>query len=476
MKLNKILKAIKYKSIKGSLDVEITSLSQKVEDIKEGAIFFCIKGQNVDGHDLYNIAKEKGAVCLIVERFVDCDITQVLVSNTRKVIGKVCNKFFNNIAGKIKFIGVTGTNGKTTTSNIIYQILNCAGKKAGLIGTNGIEFNGQKLKSSLTTPDTVDLFYIINEMNSYGIEYVVMEVSAHAIHFNKITGIKYEVGIFSNLTQDHLDFFKNMHTYALTKLKFLNKKYCKNILINIDDEYGKLFVKLSNSKVYTYGLNNPSDCFGMDIKLNINKTKFLANIFDNVFEFESNLTCLFNVYNILAAASCCKILQIENEHIFNGIKNLQCVDGRMNFFKLKNGAYAVIDYAHTPDGLQKVLEYLRQLKLDKKLFCVFGCGGNRDKSKRHIMGEVAFALSDKIFVTSDNPRDENPNKIIDDICINIKGEYFRNDDRSIAIKTAYNESKSGDLILVAGKGCELVQEIRGQKKPYSDLEEIKKYI
>lgn len=476
MNLKNILKSIKVKGIKGDVDINIEHLSQKVDDIKNGCLFFCIKGQKVDAHDLVSLVKQKGAVAVIVERYVEENITQILVSNVRKVIVRICNKFFNNVLKKIKFIGVTGTNGKTTISKLIYEILKLAGKNSAVIGTNGVEFCKKKIQSKLTTPDSVDLFYLLYEMVKCGVEYVVMEVSAHALYFEKLRGIKFEVGIFSNLTQDHLDFFKNMHQYALTKLKFLNKFYCKNVLVNLDDKYGKLFSKLSNSKIYTYGLNEPSDCFAIDIKLNLGSTEFVANIFDNVFDIKTKMLCLFNVYNILAAASCCKILGIENEHIYNGICSLEKVDGRMNFFKLKNGAYAVIDYAHTPDGLQKVLENLKNLNTNSKLFCVFGCGGNRDKLKRHIMGEIAFALCDKIFVTSDNPRDEDPMKIIDDICVNLKGDFVKESNRNLAIKMAYNESKIGDIILVAGKGCETTQEIRGQKKAYSDLEEIKKYI
>ena len=477
MKLKDILKDISVKQVKGDLDLEVKDICQKIEKIKKGSLFFCIKGISHDGHNFYKEAIKKGATVLIVEKFLDCSATQVLVANVRNVILKICNNFFNNIANKFKFIGVSGTNGKTTTSNIVYQILKNSSKKVGLIGTNGIVFNNFNLSNNLTTPDTVDLFYILNKMLKSKIEYVVMEVSAHALDLNKLLGIKFEVGIFTNLTQDHLDYFKTMKSYALAKLKFFKKRYCKNIVVNIDDEYGRLFLKLTNTKYYTYGLNNPSDCFAIDINLKIDKTKFVANIFDNIFVFNTGLICLFNVYNILAAATCCKILGIQNKFILQTINQIETINGRMNFFKLKNGAYIVVDYAHTPDGLQKVLQNLKFLKQKhKKLICVFGCGGNRDKVKRHIMGEVAFSLSDTLIVTNDNPRDEDENKIIEDICKNINGNILKNPNRKGAIKMAYDESDNGDIILVAGKGCELTQEIRGQKIAYSDLKEVKKYI
>lgn len=477
MKLKDILKNIKIKEFRGNENIDINYISQNIDDIKKGTLFFCIKGISFDGHNAFKKAEEKGAVVLVVERFLDCNLTQVLVSNVRKVMVKVCNNFFNNITKNIKFVGVTGTNGKTTTSTIIYNILKTANKKVGLIGTNGVEYNDIKIPTKLTTPDTVDFFYILNQMQKADIEYVIMEVSAHAISLNKMLGIKFEVGVFTNLTQDHLDYFKSMHNYALTKLKFLKNRYCQNVVINSDDDYGKLFLKLANIKTYSYGLNNPSDSFAIDIKQYIDKTIFTANILDNVFIFKTNLICTFNVYNILAAATCCKILNIDNDFIFNGIKNIKTVNGRMNFFKLKNGAHVVIDYAHTPDGLKKVLQNLNTLKQkDKKIICVFGCGGDRDKTKRHVMGEVVFSLSDVMIVTSDNPRSEDPDKIIEDVCSSIKGNIIKITNRNEAIKRAYDASNNQDIILVAGKGCELTQEIKGQKIPYSDYDEIKKYL
>jgi UDP-N-acetylmuramoyl-L-alanyl-D-glutamate--2,6-diaminopimelate ligase len=268
-----------------------------------------------------------------------------------------------------------------------------------------------------------------------------------------------------------------MHKYALTKLKFLQKIYCKNVVINIDDKYGALFQKLTNTNLFTFGINSPAQNFAIDVSLNLKGCSFLCSVLDNPLQITSNLTCMFNVYNILGACVVSKILDISNDCIVQGIAKLQKVEGRMNCFKLKNNAHAIIDFAHTPDGLKKVLESLKELIKDKRLITVFGCGGDRDKSKRRIMGEIASKFSNIVIVTSDNPRSENPQSIIKDIIsCEVKKNMFCQEDRKKAIKMAYSLSKDGDIILIAGKGAENYQEINGLRLPYSDLDEIKKYI
>lgn len=475
MILSKIFKGIKVLEVRGSLDVDILHLSQKVNKCMPGSLFFCVKGISGDGHNYALEALQNGAVALVVERYVDCNVTQILVRNTRNLMPKVCNNFYNNVLSKLKLIGITGTNGKTTTTKILQSILTASQKKVGIVGTNGIEFAGKKFCTSLTTPDTVDLFDIFNQMAEEKVEYVVMEVSAHAISLNKLRGIKFEVGLFTNLTQDHLDFFGSMHKYAVTKLKFLQKRYCKNVVINVDDKYGRHFDKLSNSKIYTFGIDSPAQSFALDIDLQIDGSSFLCSALDSPMEIKTHLPCLFNVYNVLGACVAAKVLDISVDNIVRGVKALKMVDGRMNYFKLKNKAYAVVDFAHTPDGLQKVLEGLRDLS-KKRIITVFGCGGNRDRSKREIMGRVASLLSDFVIITSDNPRDEEIQHIINDSIKGIRGEFICREDRRDAIKLAFDMSREGDVILIAGKGAEAYQEIKGVKYPYSDIDEVKKYI
>ncbi len=477
MNLKTLIKNLKVIKTKGDLNLEISSLSQKVENCKQNCLFFCYKGVKFDAHNFVKDAEKNGAVALIVERFVQSSLPQILVKNARSFLAKVCLAFYKGVLDNLKIIGVTGTNGKTTTATLVYNILNTAGKTAGLIGTNGVFFGGNFIKSNLTTPDIINLFEIFNKMKESGTEYVVMEVSAHSIDLKKIDGIKFEVGIFTNLTQDHLDYFKNMHKYALTKLKFLQKKYCKNVIINTDDDYGRLFFKLSNSNVFGCGIKNPAQNFAMDIKTSFFGTNFLINIFDNVLEINSSLIGMFNVYNTLFACTCAKILGVELDDIYRGILNTKKIDGRMNYYKLNNGAFAVVDYAHTPDGLQNVLETLNQLKCNKKIITVFGCGGNRDKLKRPQMGKIASILSDFVLVTSDNPRYENKNEIIKDITREITLKNFLvEENRRLAIKKAVEMTKKGDIVLIAGKGAEDYQEIKGKKVFFSDSKELTKYV
>lgn len=475
MKLIEIFKNIKILDKKNFIpNLEIKNLSQKANATKPDSLFFCFKGVNNDGHNFYDQAIKNGAVALVVERFLDTTLPQILVKNVRNIMPKACNNFFGNVQNKIKLIGVTGTNGKTTTTHIIYEILSTQ-NKAGLIGTNGVKYNSIFLPPTLTTPDTVELFYLLNAMQKEDIEYVVMEVSAHSLALNKLLGLKFEVGIFTNLTQDHLDYFKTMNKYFLSKLKFFNKKYIKTALVNIDDPYGKLLQKLTKVKTLTYGINNPSDGFAVNLQLNLTSSNYFVNVFDNVLEISSPLPCLFNVYNTLCALSCCKILGIDDADIIKAIKNLHQIDGRMNCYKLKNGAVAIIDYAHTPDGLKKVLENLKDL--NAKIITVFGCGGNRDKTKRSQMGEIAESLSDKVILTSDNPRFEEPKNIIDDILKGFKQispQVYLN--RTQAIKQAIEISKSGDIILIAGKGAENYQEINGIKYNYNDKFVLKEFL
>lgn len=479
MLLTKLIKNIKIEKIRGDIsEVEIFSLCQNINNVKPNSLFFCYKGVNNDGHLFACKAKQKGAIALIVENFIEnIDLPQILVKNTRKIMPIICNMFFNNILKKIKLIGITGTNGKTTTSFLIYNILKVNKFKVGLIGTNGCFYKNKKIKLNLTTPDTVDLFYIINDMVKDNIEYVVMEVSAHAIALNKLFGIKFEIMALTNITQDHLDFFKTMHKYVITKMKVFNKKFCKVCIVNNDDKYGQLFTKIIKNKVVTYSLNNPADNFAIDIKLSKNGSSFVCNIFDQIFNISTKMLGIFNVYNILLSLVVCKYLGLSNKNILFGVKNLKQVDGRMNLYNLKNGAVVVIDFAHTPDGLKNVLVTLQSLKQKGKLTCVFGCGGNRDKLKRDLMGKIAVENADKVYITSDNPRFENKFDIINDIVKNLKSKtYYIVEDRKEAINQAILNSKNEDIILIAGKGAEKYQEINGKKYKYSDKEVIKPYL
>ena len=292
----------------------------------------------------------------------------------------------------------------------------------------------------------------------------------------KIMGIKFGVGVFSNLSQDHLDYFGSMGQYALCKSKFLKKRYCKTCVINSDDEYGKLFCKVSDSNVVTYGIKEPARNFACDIKYSNGRTHFLANIFDEVFDIDTNLLCEFNVYNMLASMATCKIVGVSNLAINSVACNVAKIDGRMNVFMLKNGVIGIVDFAHTPDALENALRGVKKT-CTGKIVLVFGCGGNRDRLKRPRMGYVASILADHVIVTSDNPRFEKADKIANDIVDGItKNNYEVILDRQQAIKKGYEYCKEGDLLLIAGKGAEKGQEINGKKIPFSDENELQKFM
>jgi len=476
MKLKDLLHGIKVKEIVGDTNVEIESLSQNTNKIGKNCLFFCYKGVKFDGYDYIEDVEKKGAVAIVADKMIDTKLPVILVNDTRKIMPKICNRFFGNVLKKVKLIGVTGTNGKTTTASLVFQLLNNSGRKAGFIGTGKIEFDGKVFEQNLTTPDTVDFFYLLVEMVKKDVLFVVMEVSAHALDLNKLYGLKFEVGIFSNLSQDHLDYFKNMGKYAMCKLKFLKKRYCKHCIINTDDKYGEMFAKISDSLVATYGIEKPARNFAIDLDLTLTKSSFVANVFDHIFDIGSNLLCKFNIYNELSAMVCAKILEIDDDVIVKTLQNVKMIEGRMNFYKLKNGAVAVIDFAHTPEALENVLSSLKNLG-QKKVICVFGCGGDRDRLKRSKMGRLASVYADYVFVTSDNPRSEDPLKIIGDITDGIKKDNFEvEENRTRAIEKAIANSKKGDVILIAGKGAEKYQEILGVKYDYCDEKVLKKYI
>ena len=476
MKLSSIIKNVKVTKIIGNIDVEIDTLSQSAQKEVNNGLLFCYKGVKYDTHDFASTFKANGYVALIVEREVNIDLPQVVVKSTRKVMTKMCNNFFHNESKKLHFIGVTGTNGKTTTTSIIYQILSNADKRTALVGTSGVFYLDVSLPPSLTTPDTVDFFYLIDTFYKAGIEYVVMEVSAHALSLSKLSGIKFDVSIFTNITQDHLDYFGNMGNYSRAKLKLFSRSYSKFAIINTDDRYGYMFSHILSIPFTTYGISSPAQNFDMDITCNIDGTHFLVNSMDTIFDITTPIICHFNVYNILASITTCLYLGIDSDIIYKTISHLNKIKGRMNVYALDNGAYAVIDYAHTPDGLEQALKSLRPIT-SGRLISLFGCGGDRDRLKRPKMGYIASMLSDFVYVTTDNPRTENRDQIIAQIVDGMRGNNFTTEpDRETAIHAALDFIKSGDTLLIAGKGCEDYIDIGGHKIPYSDEQVLKEYI
>lgn len=474
MNLENLIKNLEAKVI-GETNLDILDITYNSKKVKKGSLFVCLCGENSDGHDFAKDAERNGAAAILCEKQVQVNIPQIVVSSTRKALSKVFSCFYDNPQNKLKIIGLTGTNGKTTTSFLIKSILEESGKKVGLIGTQGAFIGKQFFQTGLTTPDPQLLFKLLKQMVDFGVEYVVMEVSAHALALDKTEGIIFEVGVLTNLTQDHLDFFKTMENYKRTKFKLFEGNKIKSAVLNFDDEFGRKLAETITVPFLSYSLNNPSDVFAAKIGNKNGKNKFIVNILDNVFDVESNLIGEFNIYNSLAAASVAAMLGCSTKQIKNGLEKLLGVEGRLNRFNLSNGVVAFIDFAHTPDGIEQALNAIRELKF-KQIITVFGCSGNRDKDKRHKMGQIAEKLSDYVVLTTDNPRFENPELILDDIEIGMeKTAHTRFVSREQAIEFALTLAKKGDCVAILGKGAETYQDINGVNVPYSDFEVVKNF-
>ncbi len=474
MKLEKLIENLDA-NVVGETDHEIFDITYNSKEVTKGSLFVCIRGENSDGHDFAKDAEKNGAAAILCEKQVQVNIPQIVVSSTRKALSKVFSCLYDNPQNKLKIIGLTGTNGKTTTSFLIKSILEESGKKVGLVGTQGAFIGKQFFQTGLTTPDPQFLFKLLKQMVDFGVEYVVMEVSAHALSLDKTEGIVFEVGVLTNLTQDHLDFFKTMENYKHAKLKLFERNKIKSAVLNFDDEFGRELGETIDVPFLSYSLNNPSDVFAAKIGNKNGKNKFIVNILDNVFDVESNLIGEFNIYNSLAATSVAAMLGCSPKQIKSGLEKLSGVEGRLNRFNLSNGVVAFIDFAHTPDGIEKALNAIRELKF-KQIITVFGCSGNRDKDKRHKMGQIAEKLSDYVVLTTDNPRFENPELILDDIEIGMeKTAHTRFVSREQAIEFALTLAKKGDCVAILGKGAETYQDINAVHVPYNDFEVVKNF-
>ncbi len=475
MKLYDIISNLKFIGIKNYQELDIDSLTCNSNEKVNNGIYFCIKGINRDGHTFANEAIENGAVCLVVEKFIDLPVTQILVENTRIVMSYISSVFYETYKSKMKFVGITGTNGKTTTTFLIREILTRLGKSVGLIGTEGIYINHLLLPAMLTTPDPIILHKLIKDMDNNGCEYCVMEVSAHAIALNKIDNIYYDIVGLTNITKDHLDFFMNMDNYMKCKASLFDYKHAKLGIINTDAKYGKDIAKKSNIEIQTVGKD--ADIKSIESNKAISGTDFKFQYRDKIYKTHTNLIGDYNISNMMMAIACLINLGIDINEIINIINSTEFnVPGRFNVLSLDTKFNVVIDYAHTPDGIKNILSAIKNLPISR-LITIFGCGGNRDKTKRPEMGEVASSLSDLVIVTSDNPRYENPELIIDDIMTGIKTtNAYRIENRKNAIEYALTIAKENDVVAILGKGAENYQEINGVKMPYSDYEVVDNFI
>lgn len=478
MKLSQVLYGINYEIINGKIDIEINNIEYDSRKIKNGDLFVCIKGFNTDGHKYANIAYNNGAAVIVCEEtsLIPSDVACIKVDNSRKALAIMAANYYNHPEKKLKLIGVTGTNGKTTSTFMIRSVLNDAGFQTGIIGTIANYIGDIKLDTSRTTPESLELFSLFSEMVKDNIDYCIMEVSSHSLALYRVYGIIFDIGIFTNLTRDHLDFHKTFENYYKAKGKLFENS--KTSIINIDDEYGKKYYNDINKDKITYGIDKNSEIHASDIEIKASGTSFTINIFNESEKINLKMTGKYNVYNALCAAAACSKCGLSMKDIKCGLENITKVQGRCENVPLKDNIKfnIIIDYAHTPDGLENILKTAREFTKEK-LICVFGCGGDRDKTKRPIMGKIAASLSDYAIVTSDNPRSEEPMDIIKEIAAGIdKNNYLVVENRKSAIKRAIMNAKTGDVIVLAGKGHETYQILKDETIHFDEREVISDII
>ena len=453
-------------------DAEIRSLCTDSRVAGEGDLFFCFRGTHCDSHEFAAEAEARGAAALVVDRPLPVSLPCILSEDVRAAMANISAAFYGHPERRMKLVGVTGTNGKTTTSQMLYHILKAAGRSAGLVGTLGAKFAGRETEPCLTTPDPVVLFSLLADMAQEGVDTVAMEVSAHALALRKVEPIRFEVGIFTNLTQDHLDFFGSMKAYGDAKKLLFSAEKCHFAVVNSDDPFT---AELPCTNTLSYGLETPADCFAVIERETLRSVRLLLNLEDELIETQLRMTGRHNVYNALAAAAAAKLLGAQPDAIAKGLAET-AVEGGLEWTASVRGADIFVDFAHTPDGLEKSLKALRPY-CKGRLVLLFGCGGNRDGKKRPKMGEIAAKFADFTVITSDNPRYEDPVSIISDIergFLPHSDAYVAVEEREEGIRYALAMLEAGDILLVAGKGGETNQEIMGIKYTYDDKTLIKR--
>ena len=478
MELKKVLAGLEGLKAKGTLDIDIKGIESNSKNIKPGYMFFAIKGFNTDGHDYINNAIEAGANVIMVQEGCDLksiklkpDTTLVMYKDTREALAKCSCNYYGNPSMKFKLIGVTGTKGKTTTTFMIKEILEKAGHKVGLIGTIATYLNGKMLfESNRTTPESIELQKIFAQMVDEGVEYVVMEVSSQSLKLHRVDGCDFDIVLFTNFSEDHIspNEHPDMKDYFESKLKLF--EMCDNGIINVDDLHVAKIPKLfPNNNIMTYGIDNYCDVLAKDITITNSYVDFRVKISDRNERVKVDIPGRFSVYNALAAICVAKKIGIPSDKVIEALAEIK-VPGRSEMVPNKKEIPIMIDYAHSPESLQNILSAVKSYTRGK-VISVFGCGGDRDKGKRPIMGEISGRIADFTFITSDNPRTEDPEAIVKDIEEGIKktkGKYKVVVDRITAIKEAIDMATKLDIIVLAGKGHEPYQEINGKKYPFDE--------
>tara|TARA_R110001592_G_scaffold146107_3_gene370088 strand:- start:255 stop:1706 length:1452 start_codon:yes stop_codon:yes gene_type:complete len=475
----KLLKDILYKAgivnVVGSTNVAVEKICFDSRAVEKLSLFVAVSGTQVDGHQYIDVAIEKGAqaiVCQVLPEKLIEGITYVEVEDSSNSLGVIASNFYDNPSLEIELVGITGTNGKTTTATLLHDLFTELGLKSGLLSTVVNKIGVKSISSTHTTPDAIQLNALLRNMVEEGCKYCFMEVSSHAIHQNRIAGVEFKGAVFTNITHDHLDYHKTFSEYIKAKKLFFDGLSDSSFaLVNKDDKNGLVMMQNTKAKQYTYALKSMADYTCKIIENDF--SGMLLNISGN--EVWTKLIGGFNAYNMLAIYSVADLLGIEKLEILTAISKLMSVDGRFQYIKSENEVAGIVDYAHTPDALKNVLKTINDIRTgNEQVITVVGCGGDRDKAKRPVMAGIACDMSDKVILTSDNPRSENPEEIIKDMRAGVEAIHFKKvlaiSNREEAIKTACSLAETGDIILVAGKGHEKYQEINGVKLPFDDLQ------
>ena len=478
-KLKDILSHISYKKIIGDSNIEVTGIQYDSRKIKLGDTFVAIKGTLADGHQFVHKAVDAGAKIIVAEKSFEFakEITQIIVADTHQALAELAAAYYDFPSKKLSLVGVTGTNGKTTIATLLYNLFKGLGFKSGLLSTVKILVDTKEFSATHTTPDPLIINNYLHQMVQEGVQYVFMEVSSHGIAQKRIHALDFDGAIFTNLTHDHLDYHKTFIEYRDVKKQFFDLlKSDAFALVNADDRNGTLMLQNTQAHKYTYALKNPADFKAKILEQNF--TGMLLQIDQK--EVWVQLIGTFNAYNILAVYASAVLLGQDQFDILKVLSQLRSVDGRFEIILSSEGKIAIVDYAHTPDALKNVLKTINAIrpKNTERLITIVGAGGNRDKTKRPEMAKVAVKNSDQVIFTSDNPRDENPDQIIDDMEAGVPGEHYKKTlritDRKQAIKAAVQFANSGDIILIAGKGHENYQIVKGVKSHFDDREEVKR--
>lgn len=473
MKLSYILNSVEVTNVIGDGDTTVSGITFDSRKVTDGSLFIAVRGTQTDGHRFISKAIELGARTVICEEIPQDkaeNVTYIVTPDSSKALGFVASNWYGNPSSKLKLVGITGTNGKTTTVTLLHRLIGMLGFKAGLLSTIENKIGDETVLSTHTTPDAIQLNHLLNQMVEAGCEYCFMEVSSHSVVQHRIAGLHFAGGIFSNITHDHLDYHKTFAEYLSAKKRFFDTlPETAFALTNIDDKNGSVMLQNTKATKYTYSLRSMADFKGKVIELPL----------DGIFmEFNGTetwcrLVGLFNAYNLLATYGAAVLLGIEPMEVLIKLSNIESVEGRFDYVKSADSIIGIVDYAHTPDALKNVLSTISELRSgNETIITVVGCGGDRDRAKRPVMASIAAAMSNTVIITSDNPRSEDPQEIINEMLLGVDKQdekrVFSMVDRREAIKLACAMAQKNDIILVAGKGHEKYQDIKGVKHPFDD--------